>query len=130
MISSVSDNTSTRLLRIGLAGRACLRPLNYVSDHMSTLLSASDVYRVIVGVGIDPEKDDILGFCAGSLIGYVVASIMMELFSSAVNAVIVCFAEAPGEFQRHHPALCREMVDAWRKAYPDECADDFTTHQV
>ena len=85
---------------------------------------------IFVGVGIDPEKDDIVGFCAGGLIGYIVASIMMELIGSAVNAVIVCFAEAPQVFQQHHKELCDEMLTAWKRAYPDECADDFTSVKV
>lgn len=54
-------------------------------------------------------------------------SIMMELVSSAISAVIVCFAEAPATFQKNHPELCSDMLSAWKDAYPDECADDFDT---
>ena len=82
---------------------------------------------IFVGIGIDPEDDDAAGFMAGFLIGYVVASIMMELVSSAVNAVIVCFALSPAPFKQHYPDLCNEMLAGWKKAYPSECEDDFTS---
>jgi len=80
---------------------------------------------IFVGVGIEADDDDVIGFCAGCLIGFLVSSIMMELVGSAVTAVIVCFAEAPKTFSDHHPELCQEMLTAWKRAYPDECADDF-----
>lgn len=44
----------------------------------------------------------------------------MTLVGSAVNTVIVCFAEAPQEFRVNHPKLSEEMHAAWTKAWPDE----------
>ncbi|KAL7558097.1 hypothetical protein ACA910_020047 [Epithemia clementina (nom. ined.)] len=85
---------------------------------------------IFAGVGIDPEDDDLIGFVAGVMIGYVVASIMMELVSSAVNAVIVCFAKSPAPFKRHYPALCNEMLTGWKKAYPIECEDEIAAITV
>ena len=85
---------------------------------------------IFVGVGIDADEDDAIGFVAAALIGYIIASIMMELVGSAVNAVIVCFAEAPDVFHNNYKELCDEMLDAWKKAYPDECADDFSSIKV
>jgi hypothetical protein len=46
----------------------------------------------------------------------------MSIVSSAVNTVIVCFAEAPAEFEQNHPILSQEMRAAWREAWPAECA--------
>jgi hypothetical protein len=40
---------------------------------------------------------------------------------SAVDTVIVSFAEAPEEFETNHPALCQQMMTAWRQVYPEEC---------
>lgn len=80
---------------------------------------------IFEGIGISRDKDDMVGFGAGLLIGYLLAGIMMELVSSAINAVIVCFAEAPAEFEKNYPELCAEMLEAWKDAYPDECSDDF-----
>jgi len=45
----------------------------------------------------------------------------MSVVGSAVNTVIVCFAEAPNEFQRNHPELSEEMRATWRQAWPVEC---------
>jgi len=42
----------------------------------------------------------------------------MSVVSSAVNTVIVCFAEAPREFQQNHPQLSAEMCEAWQNAWP------------
>ena len=85
---------------------------------------------IFVGVGVSAEDDDAIGFVAGGLIGYIISSIMMELVGSAVNAVIVCFAEAPDVFQNNHKELCEEMLTAWKRAYPDECSDDFSSIKV
>eukprot|EP00977_Amphora_coffeiformis_P009555 scaffold2204_cov166-Amphora_coffeaeformis.AAC.15 len=85
---------------------------------------------IFVGVGVSAEDDDAIGFVAGGLIGYIVSSIMMELVGSAVNAVIVCFAEAPDVFHNNHRELCDEMLKAWKRAYPDECEDDFSSIKV
>lgn len=60
-------------------------------------------------------------FAIGFIIGYSLASILMGVVLSAVDSVIVCFAEAPAEFQTNHPELSEDMIAAWRKVYPQEC---------
>lgn len=60
-----------------------------------------------------------LGFFVGFLIGMVLSGIFMGLLSSAVDSVIVCFAEAPQEFNETHPELAEEMNKTWRDAWPD-----------
>jgi hypothetical protein len=55
------------------------------------------------------------------LIGLVIMSIMLSVVDSAVNTVLVSFAETPEEFQENHPKLSGEMRDAWRLVYPAEC---------
>ena len=59
-------------------------------------------------------------FVGGMLIGFVMCNTLFSLISSAVNAVIVCYAEAPAEFQMNHPQLSDEMRASWRQAYPVE----------
>lgn len=44
----------------------------------------------------------------------------MSVVSSAVDTVLVCFAEAPGELRQNYPRLSNQMVRAWRRVYPDE----------
>mmetsp|Transcript_10959 Transcript_10959/g.15679 ORF Transcript_10959/g.15679 Transcript_10959/m.15679 type:complete len:538 (-) Transcript_10959:247-1860(-) len=60
-----------------------------------------------------------LGFLIGFVIGMVLSGIFMGLLSSAVDSVIVCFAEAPQEFNETHPELAEEMNKTWRDAWPD-----------
>ena len=55
------------------------------------------------------------------VIGLSMAVIMMGVVLSAVDTVIVCYAECPSEFETNHPALCQQMMTAWRQVYPQEC---------
>mmetsp|Transcript_20316 Transcript_20316/g.40212 ORF Transcript_20316/g.40212 Transcript_20316/m.40212 type:complete len:589 (-) Transcript_20316:182-1948(-) len=57
-------------------------------------------------------------FFIGFIIGTVLTSTLMTIVSSAVNTVIVCYAEAPQEFQTNHPKLSEDMRAAWRQAWP------------
>jgi len=49
------------------------------------------------------------------------AIIIMDVVLSAVDTVIVSFAEAPQEFETNHPALSANMIQKWRSVYPNEC---------
>ena len=53
-------------------------------------------------------------------VGIIMCSTLFSLISSAVNATIVLYAEAPAEFEANHPQLSQQMRDAWRQAYPVE----------
>mmetsp|Transcript_28842 Transcript_28842/g.64639 ORF Transcript_28842/g.64639 Transcript_28842/m.64639 type:complete len:560 (+) Transcript_28842:126-1805(+) len=57
-------------------------------------------------------------FFVGFVTGMVLTNTLLTLVSSAVNTVVVCYAEAPAEFQTNHPALSDEMRGAWRQAWP------------
>lgn len=57
-------------------------------------------------------------FLIGLLAGLVICSILLGTVSSAVNTVIVMFADAPAEFQTNHPELSAEMREEWQKFYP------------
>lgn len=61
-----------------------------------------------------------VGFIIGFLVGFIISSILMSVIGSATNTVIVCYAEAPNEFQTNHPVLSSEMRQAWRQAWPEE----------
>ncbi|KAG7354170.1 plasma-membrane choline transporter family protein [Nitzschia inconspicua] len=54
------------------------------------------------------------------IVGVSMAIILMGVVLSAVDTIIVSFAEAPSEFETNHPALYQNMVEKWRIAYPDE----------
>lgn len=67
----------------------------------------------------DTEGDEtLIAFVLGLVIGLVVTSILMSTFGSGVNAVIVCFAEGPAEFQQNHPELSNKMRQVWNELYP------------
>lgn len=101
----------------------------------NTILLASFVsagLTGVVGITIDAVKDDWLSgtfeddaqtvaFLTAFIIGLVMSTIMLSVVASAVNAVIVLFAEAPAEFETGHPELSGEMREAWRMAYPATC---------
>jgi hypothetical protein len=53
------------------------------------------------------------------IVGFVFCSILMSVVGSAVNTVIVCFAESPAEFEANHPQLSAEMRHAWVQAWPE-----------
>lgn len=58
-------------------------------------------------------------FFLSFMIGFSLSMITMGVVQSAVDTVIVCFAEAPNEFQNNHPALAQQMMVAWRQVYPE-----------
>lgn len=94
----------------------------------TVLLMVSLCVGVITGIigaivgSVMQQGNTVIGgaFLVGMIIGIVLCSTLFSLISSAVNAVIVCFAEAPKEFQDNHPQLSQQMLLAWRNAYPTE----------
>jgi hypothetical protein len=55
----------------------------------------------------------------GFLVGWVNASVLMGVLAHAVDTIIVCFAEAPLEFDENHPELSSEMHTSWALAWPE-----------
>eukprot|EP01083_Nonionella_stella_P026287 72304_1 len=58
-----------------------------------------------------------MGFVVGFFVGLLLSGIFMGLVSSAVDAVIVCYAEAPKELEESHPAIAQEMSRTWTEAW-------------
>lgn len=77
------------------------------------------ILLVAVGTGIDLGGGAI-PFGIGFLVGAILSLTLFSVVSSAVNTVIVCYAEAPSEFQSNHPRLSDHMRDSWRQAWPSE----------
>mmetsp|Transcript_10473 Transcript_10473/g.19152 ORF Transcript_10473/g.19152 Transcript_10473/m.19152 type:complete len:520 (+) Transcript_10473:137-1696(+) len=67
------------------------------------------------------EDSDGLVFFICFIVGVSMAIIIMDVVLSAVDTVIVSFAEAPQEFETNHPALSANMIQKWRSVYPNEC---------
>jgi hypothetical protein len=61
-------------------------------------------------------------FLVGMVLGCMSCNILFGVVVSAVNTIVVCFAESPNQLRRNHPpALYEQLVQAWQLAYPDEC---------
>lgn len=74
---------------------------------------------VVVETSVDQLDDPLwVAFLIGFVVGLVVTSILMSTIGSAVNAVIVLFAEGPREFQENHPELSNKMRAVWASTYP------------
>eukprot|EP00970_Alexandrium_tamarense_P010652 scaffold2187_cov180-Alexandrium_tamarense.AAC.8 len=58
------------------------------------------------------------GFLIGLVIGLVISGITFGLLSSAVDSIIVCYAEAPSEFNESHPVEAQDMHETWTSAWP------------
>jgi len=59
-------------------------------------------------------------FAVGCIYGALLSSVVLKVVSSAVETVIVCFAENPNALRENHPEHSRSMTQAWRKVYPEE----------
>eukprot|EP00571_Detonula_confervacea_P012360 CAMPEP_0172303330 /NCGR_PEP_ID=MMETSP1058-20130122/4866_1 /TAXON_ID=83371 /ORGANISM="Detonula confervacea, Strain CCMP 353" /LENGTH=494 /DNA_ID=CAMNT_0013014089 /DNA_START=17 /DNA_END=1501 /DNA_ORIENTATION=- len=68
-----------------------------------------------------PNPSTISATCAtlGFVAGLVLSSILFSTIASAVNTVIVCFAEGPAEFEANHPELSTKMRETWLEFFPD-----------
>ena len=75
----------------------------------------SDEYLTYYGLVFDFAPPSV-----GMMIGFVMCNTLFSLISSAVNTVIVCYAEAPREFEQNYPQLSEQMRVSWRQAYPQE----------
>jgi len=73
----------------------------------------------LIGV-LNVSNPGLIGFLLGMIVGFVFSSILLSVVGSAINTVIVCFAESPGEFEQNHCELSSEMRNAWRSAWPNE----------
>lgn len=64
------------------------------------------------------HEPHIVGFWLGAGVGLVLTSVLFGVISSSVNAVLVCFAGSPVDFEANHPELSTEMRTAWREVWP------------
>lgn len=77
---------------------------------------------VLIGAAFSMGDAGTLGAAAilGFILGYGMAATLFSVVSSGVNTVVVCYAEAPNEFQANHPELSNRMRDSWRQAWPND----------
>jgi hypothetical protein len=61
------------------------------------------------------------GMVFGDEVGASAAAFFVSFITGALSIpVIVCYAEAPREFELNHPKLSQDMLSAWREAWPEE----------
>lgn len=63
-------------------------------------------------------SNDLIAFVIGLIAGLVIISVLLGTISSAVNTVIVMFADSPREFASNHPELSAKMTQLWGQFYP------------
>ena len=57
-------------------------------------------------------------FFLGFIVGLAICSILLSTIASAVNTVIVMFADAPADLQANYPDLSQKMRETWSQIYP------------
>ena len=67
---------------------------------------------------VSPEGQGVVPFFEGVVLGLALTGVLFSSISSAVNAVLVCFASSPVDFERNHSDLSHEMRSAWREVWP------------
>jgi len=43
----------------------------------------------------------------------VLSTVVLSIVGGSVNAILVCFAVAPAEFEKNHPDLSDDMRTSW-----------------
>merc|ERR1719491_392826 len=79
---------------------------------------AGFLFTVITDLFGDVEQAGMVLFIVGFMIGLLLSLIVMSVVQSATDTVIVCFADAPAEFQTNHPELSNRMRQTWLSFYP------------
>lgn len=64
------------------------------------------------------KEPGMVSFVVGVAVGVALTAVLFGIISSSVNAIIVCFAANPVDFERNHPTMSREMRSAWREVWP------------
>lgn len=64
------------------------------------------------------DEPALVSFWLGMVNGLVLTSVLFSVISSAVNAVLVCFAVSPVDFENNHAELSNFMRSAWRDVWP------------
>jgi len=69
-------------------------------------------------IGVDTEYL-LFMFIAGFIAGFAMTQVTLNVISSAVATVFVCFAENPQSLQQIHPQDSAKLVSAWRQFHGD-----------
>mmetsp|Transcript_33495 Transcript_33495/g.81118 ORF Transcript_33495/g.81118 Transcript_33495/m.81118 type:complete len:699 (-) Transcript_33495:62-2158(-) len=97
----------------GLAAIAMERVITwcYHSEEDDVNLPPSYVFGPLKNIPL-------VSFTLGFAIGCVMSAIMMNVIHSAVNTLIVCWAESPESFRDNHKHWADRMTEVWSSAFP------------
>jgi hypothetical protein len=60
-------------------------------------------------------------FFLGAILGITSSNIQFGVVVSAIDTIVVAFAESPDSLRFNHPTeLYDELIQAWRNAYPQQ----------
>lgn len=107
----ITDDLNDRVL---LMMSLCVGALTGIAGMLAAIADQSLLGDLDVG-----DSAALVAFFISFIVGIVFCSILMSVVGSAVNTVIVCFAESPAEFEANHPDLSREMRSSWMQAWPE-----------
>lgn len=96
---------------------------NLISNVLAMVSIGVGVITGLIGALFANAKNmelEVGGFAVGFFFGFTLTQVLMGIVGSAVNAVIVCYAEDPAAFQANYPQLSDDMRSAWRQAWPSE----------
>eukprot|EP00545_Synedropsis_sp_CCMP1620_P000665 CAMPEP_0119013882 /NCGR_PEP_ID=MMETSP1176-20130426/9166_1 /TAXON_ID=265551 /ORGANISM="Synedropsis recta cf, Strain CCMP1620" /LENGTH=520 /DNA_ID=CAMNT_0006967009 /DNA_START=43 /DNA_END=1605 /DNA_ORIENTATION=+ len=100
------------------------RVLSWMSFIMGALSGLVGVLVVVVHPsllrGVDAKDATWVAFGVGLIVGTILSNILLSILGSAVDTVVVCFAEAPAEFRHSYPEFSERMEEAWCNAFPTE----------
>ena len=100
---------------------------NLVSRSLSMMslfiMSVTGCVGLLLGFVLLGYKGAFQAFALGFLLGGSSCQVLFGVVTSAVNTVVVCFAESPNQLLQngHDPQHFSELVEGYRKAYPNNC---------
>ena len=116
----IQDDLIWRCLQLVTLALGCLTGViaMALADLHPTWMA--DTWRYDEGSGDVSKTAWSVVFAVGFGVGTAVGHLLLGVVASAVNTVLVTWAEAPLELERHYPGLYAAQVAAWRQAYPQE----------
>jgi len=100
----VSDNLVHHVLMMASIVVACS------AGTFGVLIEVMDGFFSLPYTDVSPS---LVVFVIGSLLGYILSTMLMSVISSAYDTVLVCFASGSYELHKNHKYLSEEMMDAW-----------------
>lgn len=117
-----------QMVTLGLGLTMAVLSVAWATVHPSWVAAWDTTATATTSTNDDYNHDDdglsqtswIVTFGFSLLMGLAVGHLLTGVVSSAVDTVLVAWAEAPLELERHYPGLYAAQVAAWRQAYPRE----------